>query len=223
MNSKLMKAGIAGAAVVALAAGGGTYAAYSDFGNVTGNTAGAGTLTLNLGANNGGDLQYNHVFMAPGNVGTVRTVYVASNDGTAATKSKLFLSLKDLVGTEDGCDGNSEVIDDANCGSPTVAGAPNQGQFIKDALLSVTSYLPDASTGKCNPSYATTATDITPQVTKSLKDWFTSTATVPYELTGDRTAVGGPSVLTLAQNQGICVSMQIGLPFSTNNESQGDQ
>lgn len=227
MNSKLMKAGIAGAAVVALAAGGGTYAAYSDFGNITGNSAGAGTLTLNLGNNAGGDLKYDHVFMAPGDVGAARTVYVASNDGTAATKSKLFLSLQDLVGTEDGCDGNAEVIDDANCvntaaaiAAGTATGPLSHGQFINDALLTVTSYIPDPTTHKCNPSNASKTTDVTPEVTKSLSAW---AASAPYELTGDRTAFGGPDVSTLAQNQGICVSMQIGLPFSANNESQGDQ
>ena len=112
MNKKLVRGSLAGVAALALAAGGTTMAAWSDFTDITGNEAGAGVLKLTVGPNTGSDFKFDHVKMAPGGIDMQRNVYVASNDGDSTPSGRLFISLKDLVGHEDGCDGNAETIDD---------------------------------------------------------------------------------------------------------------
>ena len=52
MNSKLIKGSLAGVAALALAAGGTTMAAWSDFG-VESTSAGAGILKLNVSTRDG--------------------------------------------------------------------------------------------------------------------------------------------------------------------------
>ena len=217
MNSKLIKASVAGAAVVALAAGGGTYAAYSDFANVTGNQAGAGTLTLDVGPNAGQDLKFDHVTMAPGGINAERQVFVTSNNAASTPSANLFISLTHLQGTEDGCDGAQEVIDDHGaCNTPGTSSTA--GQFINDAVVQWTSYIPD-SPGVCNQSYAPGMKVVTPQHGGSLAQLATQTATTPYQLNGTSQVYKLPY---LAPGQGLCVSMDISLPYAASNASQGD-
>jgi len=217
MNSKLMKAGIAGAAVVALAAGGGTYAAYSDFTDVTGNQAGAGTLTLDVGPNAGQDLKFDHVSMAPGAINAERQVFVTSNDKDSTPSANLFISLTNLKGTEDGCDGAQEVIDDHGACN-TKGTSPTSGQFINDAQVQWSSYIPDTP-GVCNQSYAPGMKVVTPQHGGSLAQLAAQTATTPYQLNGSSQVYKLPY---LAPGQGLCVAMDIGLPYNVSNASQGD-
>lgn len=217
MNSKLMKAGIAGAAVVALAAGGGTYAAYSDFANVTGNHAGAGTLTLDVGPNAGQDLKFDHVTMAPGGINAERQVFVTSNDAASTPSANLFVSLTNLQGTEDGCDGNAEVLVDAACTTGPVT-SPTAGQFIRDATVQWYSYVPD-SPGVCNQSYSPSMKTVTPQHGGSLSALASQTATTPYELDGTSQNYKLPY---LAPGQGLCFAMEVSLAYGVSNASQGD-
>jgi predicted ribosomally synthesized peptide with SipW-like signal peptide len=216
MNSKLIKASVAGAAVVALAAGGGTFAAWSDFGSVTDNNVGSGTLTLDLGPNQGSDLQFDHITMAPGQINQERNVYIASNSGTSTPNAKLFLTFKNVTGTEDGCDGNGEKTDDLNCADTSAA---NPGQFVEDATVQVTSYVPN-SPGVCTQSYAPGGKGVTPLHGGNLNWWSTQ---APYELTGDGTSFGGIAVPILHPGEGMCVSVTIGLAHGVDNASQGDQ
>lgn len=215
MNRKLLWSGLAGIAAIALAVGGTTYSAWSDFGDVSGNNVGAGILKLNLGANNGSDLQFDHVTMAPGGINAQRNVYVASNDGASTPNAKLYLSFKNIVGKEDGCDSNGESADDPNC---TDTSAANQGQFLTDALVSVTSYTV-TSPSDCTQAYAPAGHDVTPLHGGSFQFWG---AQAPYELTGDQSANGGAAMPVLHPGEGLCVSIQIGLAHSVNNASQGD-
>jgi predicted ribosomally synthesized peptide with SipW-like signal peptide len=214
MNSKLVKGSLAGVACLALAAGGSTLAAWSDFSNITGNEVGAGILKLTVDPNNGSGTVFDNVKMAPGGINLERNVYVASNDGASTPSGRLFISLKDLVGTEDGCsNGNGELTDDPDCGNTA-----NGGDFVDDALLQVTSYAVN-SPGDCTQGYAPAGKVVTGQHGGSLNWWKTQ---APYELTGNGTSLGGVNRSYLAPGQGLCVSMSISLATAVDNASQGD-
>jgi predicted ribosomally synthesized peptide with SipW-like signal peptide len=215
MNSKLIKASLAGFAAIGLVAGGSTFAAWSDFQEVTGNEAGAGILKLNVGPNASSDFLFDHVRMAPGGLEMQRNVYVASNDGDSTPSGKLFISLKDLVGTENGCDGNGELTDDPGCATLPA----DAGDFIDDALLQVTSYAVNAP-GDCTQGYAPASKVVTGQHGGSLAWW---AAQPVWELTGNGTSLGGVNRSYLAPGQGLCVSMTISLASAVDNASQGDQ
>jgi predicted ribosomally synthesized peptide with SipW-like signal peptide len=219
MNGKLIKLAVAGVAAVALAAGGGTFAAWSDFVDVAGNNAGAGTLSLNVGPNGGGDLKFDHVSMAPQQINQEREVYIASNAATSTPNARLFISLTNLVGTEDGCDGNSEIVADPACANP----GGSQGQFITDATLQISSYAVN-SPGDCTEGYAPAGKAVTAQYGGSLLtvEQKTNAPNSAHELTGDGTSFGGTALPVLTPGQGICVSMTIGLAAGVSNASQGD-
>ena len=212
MNKKILKAALAGTAVVALAAGGSTFAAWSDFSEITGNDAGAGILKLQVDANAGSDFRFDHVKMAPGGIDMQRNVYVASNSGDSTPSGRLFVTLKDLVGHEDGCHGG-ELGDDPACAVTT-----GDGQFVDDALLQVSSYAVN-SPGDCTQGYAPAGKIVTAQHGGSLNWWKTQDA---YELTGNGSTIGGVNRSYLAPGQGLCVSMTLGLAYGVDNASQGD-
>ncbi|MGH8959805.1 MAG: hypothetical protein ACRDWT_01140, partial [Jatrophihabitantaceae bacterium] len=65
MNRRLVVGCAAGLAALAIAAGGSTYAAFSDFGDITGNDAGAGILKLELGPNGTGIVPLDYKKLAP--------------------------------------------------------------------------------------------------------------------------------------------------------------
>ena len=112
MNSKLIKASVAGAAVVALAAGGSTFAAYSDFGNINGNSVGAGILKLDLTSGSGGTaapLAFGD--LAPG-MSAYKAVYVASSNGASVPAADLFLTLQNVKNWENGSSSASEAAID---------------------------------------------------------------------------------------------------------------
>jgi predicted ribosomally synthesized peptide with SipW-like signal peptide len=212
MNSKLIKGSLAGVAALALAAGGTTFASWSDFDEITGNEAGAGILQLTVNPNSGSEMIFDSTEMAPGGINGQRNVYVASNDGASTPSGRLFISLKDVLGHEDGCVGNSEIVDDPNCGSH------DEGDFIDDALLQVTSYAVN-SPGECTQGYAPTGKIVTAQHGGSLSWWKTQP---PWEVTGHYTGPGGIDRSYLAPGQGLCVSMDISLAYAVDNASQGD-
>ena len=219
MNSKLIKASLAGVAVIGLAAAGGsTFAAYSDFNISDPNTVGAGVLTLHVEGNSPTDVAFNQVHMAPGGINQVRNVYVASNDLASTPSGRLFVSLVDLHGHEDGCKGNAEVLDDPNCADTA---ATNQGQFVRDSIMNFVSWAA-TSPSDCVPpaSGAQAAKLVTGQHGGSLSAvaaWAT-----PYELTADGRSLGGVDRHYLAPGQGMCVSLDLSLAYATNNASQGD-
>jgi len=217
MNSKLIKASLAGVAAIAVAAGGSTYAAYSDFADVTGNHAGAGTLTLGVGPNAGQDLKFDHITMAPGGINAERQVFVTSNNADSTPSANLFVSLTNLQGTENGCDGNAEAGVDPACSTGPVT-SPTSGQFIRDATVEWYSYVPD-SPGVCNQSYSPSMKTVTPQHGGSLAALATQTGTTPYQLNGSTQNYKLPY---LAPGQGLCFAMDVSLAYGVNNASQGD-
>ena len=141
MNKKLIKASVAGAAAIALAAGGTTFASWSDFAVDPGNTVGADVLALTV--NPSATRQFNDVKLAPG-VGRDLAFYVASRNGVTIPKAGLTMTIKNLVGAENGCDSNSEAfaesngaVSDANGAAPCNSTAGNEGQFIDQATYYV--------------------------------------------------------------------------------------
>ena len=214
MNSKLIKGSLAGVAALDLAAGGTTMAAWSDFDEIKDNNAGAGILQLNVDPNQSSKMIFDSLKMAPGGLKGQRNVYVASNDGESTPSGKLFISVKDVVGTEDGCVTKSEAIDDPNCDDTT-----SEGDFINDAILQVTSYAVN-SPGECTQGYAPAGKQVTGQYGGSLKKWMSMGR---HEITGNGKSIGGVDKSYLAPGEGLCVSMDLSMGFdATNNRTQGD-
>ncbi|MFZ5846667.1 MAG: hypothetical protein ACOYX5_04705 [Actinomycetota bacterium] len=154
MNKKLMKASIAGAAALALAAGGSTFANWTDFKINTGNQAGAGKLVLNVSE---GAMTSESMTLAPGENQSI-DYYIASNDGLSVPDGKLYITLKNLRDEEDGCTSFSEaVIEGSNpygagynpatgCGDSTPGN--DNGELSQQARMEIWQYGPSAS-GVC--------------------------------------------------------------------------
>lgn len=145
MNSKLVKASLAGAAAIALAAGGSTFAAFSDFGNLNGNSVGAGFLKLDLNAGHGSaPLDFSK--LAPG-MNQFRTIWVASNDGQSVPSANLAITFKDLQDTAAPCNTSlGKASADPGCsvsndGLDTISGTPTAGH-LSQMLTFQTQYYP---------------------------------------------------------------------------------
>jgi hypothetical protein len=95
MNKKLILGAAAGVAAVALAVGGTTYSAWSDFGSINNNTVGAGFLKLDLSAGNGSNLSLDYQKLDPGAY-TGRNIWIASNDGQSVPNANLYVTLHNL-------------------------------------------------------------------------------------------------------------------------------
>jgi len=210
MNSKLMKAGIAGAAVVALAAGGGTFAAWSDFQNVTGNQTSAGHLVLNLPNTTGPISNVAQQSIAPGESRTI-DYFLTSADLDGVPSAALSLKVKDIVDNENGCASNSEAaVDTCN-----VAG--DVGEFSQQAYMRVRYSDPVAiNSGAWNPSLHECTAPVIHGVGVTEPD----NNTTHYPRLASYTT---PAALgTLQAGQGVCVRIDIGLDPNANNAVQGD-
>jgi alternate signal-mediated exported protein len=218
MNSKLIKASLAGAAALVVAGGGTTFSAWSDFATDTGNKVGADVLALTV--NPSASRQFNDVTLAPGEARDL-AFYVASRNGVAVPKAGLKMTIQNLVGTENGCDSNSEasdesagaITDKADLTAPcNVAGGA--GQFLQQAAFYVQADKV-TSAAQCNGSYAN-STVLSNKVLGSMNN-------IPVSLldTG----------VTLAGGEGVCVLAHVFLPktagevvgVTPTNASQGDK
>lgn len=142
MNKKILGSLIAIVAVLGLIAGG-TFAAWSDFVTLADNQAGAETLTLSVTDSQSGSaaVPQTNLSLAPGTERYIDNEVVnRSGDNTLAA---LTLTLEDLDGHENGCDGNSEVVVDGDCGGT------NAGEFIEEAQLTVRSSDPIPAAASC--------------------------------------------------------------------------
>jgi predicted ribosomally synthesized peptide with SipW-like signal peptide len=102
VNRKLVMGVVAGLAVIALPAGGSTYAAFSDFADVTGNSVAAGTLKLDLGPDGTGVVPLDYQKLAPDSY-TGRTIWIASSDGDSVPDANLFVTFRHLIDTPAAC------------------------------------------------------------------------------------------------------------------------
>jgi hypothetical protein len=136
MNRKLVIGAVAGVAAVALAYGGTTYSAWSDFGDVNGNSVGAGILKLDLTSGSGGaaaPLAFGN--LAPGMTGA-KAVFIASSNGDSVPPADLYLTLKNVQNQDNGCNSsNSEKHDD-----PTCDYANDQGELARVLNVRVESF-----------------------------------------------------------------------------------
>jgi predicted ribosomally synthesized peptide with SipW-like signal peptide len=211
MNKKILKGALAGTAVVALAAGGGTYASWSDFTQTGPDHAGAGHLILNV---HDGDQTAESMTLAPGMQQSL-DFYIASNDGHSVPNGKLWVTLKDLVNTEDGCTSNSEAVAEGNpeltpfdpniaCGSNALDN--NNGEFGSQAKMEIIQYGPSAN-GQC--SSVAPLTGIPNKVVKNF--------VYLNDIVGSRY-----DVADLAPGQATCVRLLVQMPGAATNASQGD-
>jgi hypothetical protein len=204
MNNKLLKATIAGAATLAIAASTQTFALWSDHDTLTGSQAGAEELSLTLGEPN--TQNFNNMKLAPG-VGSDFEFVVTSRTGTTIPTAALSMQLTNLVGKEDGCTStNSEKDVDADCNDTAT-----EGEFLDQARIIVNVSQPTTDVANACDSGTHARGNI--QSAISLRDLRNATLGTPLDLLdGD----------TLAPGEGICVAMGLNMPTSANNASQGD-
>lgn len=210
MNKKLVKASIAGAAALALAAGGSTFAAWSDFG-IQSTDAGAGILKLNVSTREGSTVGIEPMSLAPGQ-NKFQEFYLASADDDNVPVGSLTAKIQNLVDIEDGgpnCTTNSEAIAEGSgtdgSGNPTntaICGAT--GELSGQATVQILVSDPVPSAASC-PN-----TGIYQSATPS------GTGTLASQL---------PKTFALGQleaGEGVCVRMEMSLPSSATNATQGD-
>lgn len=128
MNSKLIKASLAGTAALALAAGGTTFAAWSDFAVNEANVIGADVLALDVAGN--GTAKLDDIKMSPGGV-IEREFLIVSRDGDAVPSADLSLTVQDLISRDNGCGSNSEALID------TCEGEADLGEFEDQVNLKI--------------------------------------------------------------------------------------
>lgn len=146
--NKFTKAGIAGAAALAIAAGGGTYALWSDYVVDGSNTVGADALQITLaGSPSGGNAaQFDKLNFAPGEGFDQENVITGRVGGNDVNLARAFVTFNLTEEAENGCGGtNAELLADPNCADPASSG--EFAQFAKVTTINRT----DASTaGTCS-------------------------------------------------------------------------
>jgi predicted ribosomally synthesized peptide with SipW-like signal peptide len=216
MNKKILKGALAGTAVIALAAGGGTFASWSDFQVDSGNHVGADHLALTVGEPS--SAHFDNVQLAPGEARDT-SFYVASRTGVAVPDASLTMTLTNLVPTENGCDSNSEafaesggtISDSSDLNAPcNFANRP--GQFADQAMYYVQSRVASSPAACTDDSMDTRLGN-------------TILATAAGQVVDLL-----PAGETLQAGEGVCVDAEVFLPDSiaqyghaADNKSQGDQ
>jgi hypothetical protein len=197
MNKKLTRGALAGVAVIALAAGGGTMAGYTDFRTFTGSDTSADVLSLQLDPS--ATFKFDKQKIAPGGTAEVEQLLV-NRTGQTIQAASLTMTLQKLEGIEDGCNGNGELADDVDC-----ADTSSDGEFVRDSNVSLSVGTPVS--GSC---------------TNAVRDrQFDGLSLIDVSNRGAIDLVPGAST-TLAPGQGVCVWMGLRLPSGVNNASQGD-
>ena len=216
MNKKLMKGSLAGVAALALVAGGGTFASWSDFHEDTNNTVGADVLALTV--DESATKRFDDVKLAPGEERDI-AFYVASRNGTTVPDADLTMTIKNLVPSENGCDSNSEayaesggsISDKSDSAAPCNQGG--DGQFDEQSLY----YVQSAKVS--DPADCTTSTTMP---TRQSNIRLSQANNQPVDLLGSGDVLAG--------GEGVCVLAHVFMPdnvaqygFAADNKSQGDQ
>lgn len=211
INKSIIRGTLAGVGVIALAAGGGTFASWSDFDVIADNGAGAGIMRLDVSNRHGSTVDVAPFRLAPGQ-NKAQEFYLASADATnvpAGTLTATILNLRDIEDNGPACTTNSEALAEApdnfdSHGLPTNplndCGATGElsGQLKTQILFSA----PVASAASC-PN--------------------TGIYGGPLSKTLAQQVAGGPWTLgTLTAGQGICVRVEMSLPATATNAVQGD-
>jgi predicted ribosomally synthesized peptide with SipW-like signal peptide len=212
MNKKIVRGSLAGVAVIALVAGGGTFASWSDFDQITGNETAAGHLKLDLNStgkisNVGGQA------MAPGESRTIDFM-VASADLDGVPSANLSMKMLNLVDHENGCGSTNgeQAVDNCAAGDP--------GEFSGQGYIRVR---------YTNPASTSAITFANNQCTAP-SGYVNS---VGYSPASDNNATHFPRLTTFRSNgdnalgtltgdQGVCVRVDIGLDDNATNAVQTD-
>lgn len=209
MNKKLVKASVAGVATLALAAGGTTFAAWSDFG-VESTGAGAGILQLNVSDRDGTSSTVEPFSLAPGQ-NKYQEFFLASADADNVPNGTLTAKIQNLVDNEDLplCTTNSEALEEGSgvngSGLPTnMSACGSAGELSSQATVQILASGPVANAASCpnTGGYGST----TPSGTGTLASQPSKT----FQL-GE-----------LAPGEGICVRMEMSLPAGATDIVQGD-
>ena len=207
MNSKLVKGSLAGVACLALAAGGSTFAAFSDFGTIADNSVQAGILKLNLNNQNGSaatPLNFGH--FNPGH-SFVQNVWVASSDSASVPHAKLSVKVENIRDFENGCgSANSEQAVDGTCSASNDGDGTLGGEL--SPLLGTDMYAWRPGT----PGVCTSFPGAGDSGTTSI--WHST----PLKSTEDVSKEIG----VLDGGQGYCVRIEQYLPGGTGNQVQSD-
>ena len=236
MNRKLVLGVLSGLAAIALALGGTTYSAFSDFGQVDGNVVGAGFLQLNLGAGGSADASLRFGQVMPGST-TGQAIWADSADGNGVPDANLFLTLRNLVDHAGPCDtsrgkatgeiasgiGGCTVVGDV------VTGTPAQGNLSRVLSFEV-AYFP----GVDNAAACRDGQNSQPRkviLARSPGNLHESaSAGTRYELKQD----DGTTPLVLAPGAGVCIGIEAAWPgddnppgrpnpgYPSDNAAQGD-
>ncbi len=209
MNHKILKASLAGGAFIALVAGGTTFAAFSDFGSINNNTVGAGFLKLDLNAGTGSvPLDFGN--LAPNNIHSQRTIWVASNDGNSVPPANLTLTfqhLKEIPGPCNTSMGKAVAEQSINngCADPTT-GNPTVGVLSKVLNFQV-AYYPSITDPQTCQSY----------LSGHYPAYNSIFADAPGDMTTSAAGAGTPHVLyqqgsttaplVLLPGQGVCIGI----------------
>jgi predicted ribosomally synthesized peptide with SipW-like signal peptide len=204
MNSKLVKGSLAGVACIALATGGTTFAAFSDFGSIADNSVQAGILKLNLNNQNGsaaapldfGNFNPGHSF--------VQNVWVASSDSASVPDAQLSMKVENLRDFENGCGSSSEKVDDPTCSASKNGDGTLDGEVSPLLGTDIYAWKP-ATPGVCGNF---------PDGAKDLSVWHST----PLKETQN---VSKP-IGVLQGGQGFCVRIEQYMPKITGNNAQSD-
>ncbi len=214
---KITKATLAGAAAVALAATGSTFAQWSDYAVDEGQNVGAGHLTLNVNdeSGNGPKSQFDNLKLAPGQ-GKDEYTLITSNDGDSVPNGTLSAKILDLTNAENGCENNAET--DAESGA--CAGEP--GEFSDNAMFKMTAYRVSGPNVDCGNNVAGGGEYSGNGVGKYTA--FASQTLTAAAAAGEKkfTFGGGGSDMVLAPGDSLCVGASIVLPSGAGNNTQGD-
>lgn len=213
MNKKIVRGSLAGVAVIALAAGGGTFASWSDFGVSSDNGAGAGIMRLNVSNRDGTGQSVAPFRLAPGQ-NKAQEFFLASADADNVPTGTLSAKIQNLRDIEDGgpgCTTNSEALAEKP-GHVDAAGLPtnkandcgNTGELSSELKTQILYSDPVTSAASC-PNTGIYSHSVGTKKTLA-----------------EQVALGSTALGTLSSGQGVCVRFEMSLPSSATNAVQGD-
>lgn len=146
MNSRLVKAALAGVAALTLAAGGGTFASWSDFGSIADNNVRAGVLALQLSDGDGGvvtPIDFGGLY--PGQTSDMpAALWIASNKADSAPNGNLLVTIQSIRDYENGCGSASETALDPTCTSSSPGDGTLGGELSQQLLTTLTASFADS-------------------------------------------------------------------------------
>jgi hypothetical protein len=215
MNSKLIKATLAGTAALAVAAGGSTFAAWSDI-QVQSMDAGAGILKLDLSSFNtvGQDGNVTPFQLTPG-MRKTQDYFLSSADSGNTPDGALTLTYKNVVNSEDGatCTTNSEAIAE---GSPV----DEQGEPTNAAVCGTLGELGDQVRVDINR-----AAPVDGSCAAAVFTYDAAGVVANFKTLSELDALADKSLVidTLSAGEAVCLRVEMYLTDSATNSIQGDQ